>query len=206
MNDAEATLNQILLDTINRYVKKRRPIVGVPTPWWNKACDDAFRNKQAARNKVGVGTEWYSSAVRRCRRVQRRAYKRFNTQLRHRLAKMSTSDKTFWSISKEIGGISSQRTAAAPDAEDLVQHFASKMSNAKEIEDPDFVPVDSTAIPLSSFKIRRKAVFKMLKNMDPSKSANGVHPRFRKECAVILTNPVTSLFRFMVYRAYYVTR
>ena len=51
--------------------------------------------------------------------MQRKAFKIFNQKLRARLQGMGTSDRTFWDVVKEIGGLENSRSAAAPDAEAL---------------------------------------------------------------------------------------
>ena len=73
---------------------------------------------------------------------------------------MRKDDKAFWKITKEIGGISAARSRAAPSAEALAVHFAQKMTNGKDDEDTNFVPVDSFSIPLKRFKIRYATVLK----------------------------------------------
>jgi hypothetical protein len=45
---------------------------------------------------------------------------------------MSTSDSNFWSLIKELSGLSSSRSSSAPSVEDLADHFAEKMSNGKD--------------------------------------------------------------------------
>lgn len=45
---------------------------------------------------------------------------------------MDRCDKSFWRITREIGGIEAQRSGAAPSVDELVDHFATKMSNGKE--------------------------------------------------------------------------
>ena len=92
--------------------------------------------------------EKYHAAVKRCMRVHRRAYRKFNLKLRSKLGEMMCSDKKFWSITKEIGGVTTTRSTAAPGVEDLVQFFATKMSNAKNTPDPEFKPTDGIQIPL----------------------------------------------------------
>ena len=75
------------------------------------------------------------------------------------------------------------------------------MSNGKDQEDTEFVPKDDATVPLYAWKIRRKRVKRVLKNIDPSKSANGVSPRFWKEVANEVTDAVTYLWQKIVRKA-----
>ena len=73
------------------------------------------------------------------------------------------------------------------------------MSNGKDVEfDYDFEPQDSKCIPISSWKIRRKQVKKVLRSIDPSKSANGISPVFWKNTADVISDAVTDLFKRIV--------
>ena len=89
---------------------------------------------------------------------------------------MGTSDRTFWDLVKEIGGLESSRSAAAPDAEALAEHFANKMTSGKARADDSFSTFGMTCHPLHEFKIRFKNVLKALRGLDPSKSSNGTGP------------------------------
>ena len=82
------------------------------------------------------------------------------------------------------------------------------MTNGKDDEDFDFEPVDMSQVPMSGFKIRFKKVLHVLSHNDPSKSANGINPKFWKECASILAiaAPVTRLFQFIERKAVYPSR
>jgi hypothetical protein len=203
---AESQLNDILERTIGRYVKKRKPVSGRPARWWTRECDLAFANKLKANATRLSDPGRLKSAISRCRRVQKAAFKRYQNRLRVKLSKMSNSSSEFWRLSKEIGGIDADRTTAAPSAEALVGAFAAKMANAKGEEDIGFKPRDAVQIPLSGFKIRFKKVRDMLRKMDASKSANGIPPRFWKECADTLAPAVTRLFKLIVKRARFITR
>ena len=102
-------------------------------------------------------------------------------------------------LAKEINGIESQKSAAAPSPDALAEHFATKMSNGKDVEfDYYFGPQDSKCIPVSSWKIRRKQVKKVLRSIDPSKSANGISPVFWTYIADAISDAVTGLFRRIV--------
>ena len=79
--------------------------------------------------------------------------------------------------------------------------------HGKDFDEVEYTPPDDFKIPLSGFKIRYKdAVLKMLQKTNPSKSANGVPPRFWKECAELLAPSVTKLYRHIVKKKRYVSR
>ena len=56
---------------------------------------------------------------------------------------MSSADRNFWSLTKDLTGLSSSKSNAAPSVDALADHFANKMSNGKDEEDDDFTPNDT---------------------------------------------------------------
>ena len=139
----------------------------------------------------------FARAVNWSKRVQRKAFRVYNDKLRARLRGMDCSDRTFWNLVKEIGGLDSARSSAAPDAEALADHFAQKMTSGKDREDQQFIPINRNVHSISTFKIRYKQVFKSLRKLDSSKSTNGAGTRFLKQCAEELVEPITKLFKLM---------
>ena len=150
--------------------------------------------------------ERYIKACVSSKLIQRRAFKEYNIKIKKQLEEMSSADRNFWSLIKDLTGLSTSKSNAAPSVEDLADHFATKMSNGKDEEDDDFIPNNRDQIPLSTFRIRHKDVLKSLKKLDPSKSTNGLGPRFLKECAVALAPAVTRLFRLIVRKSSYVSK
>ena len=49
-------------------------------------------------------------------------------------------------------------------------------------------------------------MLKMLRSMDPKKSANGVPPVFWKECAEVIAPSIDKLFKFIAKKAKFVSR
>lgn len=80
-----------------------------------------------------------------------------------RLDEMNAPDSTFWSLIKELSGLSGSRSNSSPSVEDLATHFAEKMSNGKDDDDPNFTLNNDARCSLSSFKISRKKVKQSLK-------------------------------------------
>ena len=73
-----------------------------------------------------------------------------------KLDQMDKSSKKFWNLAKESNGIDAARSGAAPAAEELASHFATKLSNGKDQEDTGFVPKDDAIVPLYAWKIPQK--------------------------------------------------
>ena len=199
---AQSNLSEWMDAIIDRYVPLTSPVSNPNAPWWNFHCEKAYKWKQRAFVDAGPDSEEYARAVSWNRTVQKKAFKSYNIKLRARLQKIGTSDRVFWDTVKEIGGLSSARSSAAPSAEALAEHFATKMmTSGKDRSDDDFTPITAAYYPLSGFKIRFKNVVKALRRLNPSKSANGAGPRFLRECADVLAPVVNRLFKFIVRAA-----
>ena len=80
------------------------------------------------------------------------------------------------------------------------------MSNGKGCDDDDFTPIDDHKVQLSGSKIRHKRVLKVLKKLDSFKSANGISPRFLKECALEIAPALTKLFKLIVRKGKFPSR
>ena len=102
---AEAALNNVLQRVVSKYVKVHRPQAKLPAPWWNQHCARTLRHKCKLFQLLEAGIVsycQYTSAARTCRKVQRKAFSRFQKRLRAKLDSMSNSDKNFWSLVKEL--------------------------------------------------------------------------------------------------------
>ena len=198
VDEAVESLDKILCGIIQTFVKLSKPKKPGPVVWWNASCQAAYTAKIQLFPKRFEDSVNYNAVVNHCRTVQNRAFAVYQKQLRVQLNDMDKSQKKFWQFAKEIGGVDVQRSGAAPPAEALAEHFATKMSNGAGQEDHDFVPQDAHKMPLHSWKIRRKRVKQVLHKIDPSKSANGISPRFWKEVASVVNVAVTKLFQRIV--------
>ena len=196
---AVTSLDGILEKIIVRHVVKTMPRSTPSHPWWDKACDRAYAAKQKAHSKQNKRE--LTAATKRCRITQRRAFAKYNRAIKARLSTMKCTDRQFWQLTKEVGGIAPARAAAAPSAEALVEHFADKMSNAKGDQEEEYLPADPLRVPLVSWKIRYKKVLQTLQRLDTSKSVNGIAPKFLRECAKELAPVLTKLFSFIVRQA-----
>ena len=205
-DDAEEELDAILSVIIEKYVKWKVPSQPGPTPWWNHKCEDAYKWKQQAFTNRIMDPEGYNQATKYNRKIQKKAYSAYQQKIKRKLNNLPSSDRNFWQMAKEIAGLEAPRSEAAPSPEELAVHFAEKMSNGKGIEADAYVAKDGLKIPLSSFKIRFKTVLKVLQNMNPNKSANGVPPIFWKECAHVVAPSVYKLFRYIVKKSKFISR
>ena len=206
VDEAESDLDDILTGIIDKYVNFKTPKRHSPSPWWNAKCEKAYKWKLKTFANRLTDPVKYQAAIKFNRRIQKKAFKTHQQRIKDKLNNLSSNDSNFWQLAKEIGGLTTDRSQSTPSTQKLADHFADKMSNGKDIHDVKYTPPDSFRIPLSGLKIRFKAVLKMLKQMNPSKSANGVSPRFWKECADLLAPSVTKLYRYIVKKKKYVSR
>ena len=122
----------------------------------------------------GCSSTKYKNAAKRCKRNQRRAKKIYNVLVKDKLSKMQKSEKSFWELTKELSGQPRASNKAAPDVDELVDHFANKMSNGADVEDNSWKPVDGKTKRLVSFKINFQAILKSLKKLDVNKSIESI--------------------------------
>ena len=140
-----------------------------------------------------------------CNKWLGHTYSRYQEEIRLKLNSMSNGDGAFWKLSKGIGGLEADRAQSAPCAEVLAEHFAENMTSGKGVEDRGFTPKNPFKIKFTSFKVQFKKV-RFNKSIDPSKSANGVAPRFWKECSIELAPSTCKMFKYIVQKATYVSR
>jgi hypothetical protein len=185
-----------------------RKVAVANAPWWNHrdCCMKAFKHKIKAFKSRFDFPERYIKTCVSSKLIQRRAFKEYNIKIKKQLDEMSSADRNFWSLIKDLTGLSTSKSNAAPSVEDLADRFATKMSNGKGEEDDDFTPNNDDCIPLSSFRIRHKDVLKSLKKLDLHKSTNGLGPRFLKDCASVLAPAITRFFRLIVRKSSYVSK
>ena len=208
-NQAEAALNRIFKSVLDRCVRLKKVGAKLPAPWWNYTCAKELRYKCRMFQLLEAGKvshEQYLMAVRVCRKVQKRAYARFQLQLRTKVGTMGNSDKNFWSLAKDLAGLSQERSSSCPSVDVLADHFADKMSNSESVDASSGSVSTRPPVSLKCWKVRYKQVLRTLQSLDVSKSANGVGPRFFKGCAVVIAPAVTRLFRLIVSRACFPAR
>ena len=84
MNVAVSDLNDRLSAIVDKYVKVEVTSSRSQMPWWTKACDRAYKLKLDAFESRSLDSAGYRAAVKRCWRVNRRAFKRWQATLRVR--------------------------------------------------------------------------------------------------------------------------
>ena len=198
-SEAEAEFDEMLWKVVKQHVKLRAPTKPRSRPWWTSECRRALQRKVSAFKSRAAHPASYHNARKHCMKVQRREFKKYNLSLSKKLKSMEKSDKRFWNLAKEISGLEQSRNKAAPSVNDLADHFASKMSNAADVHDNDWVPPAhwKGKAKLSSFKVDQRTVLKCLKSLDINKSINGIPYIFLRECAQILCAPLTKLYQFI---------
>jgi len=111
---AEVDLDDKLFSIIKKYVNLSKPEKPGPTIWWDDRCQEAY----AAELKLFAirfdKPNRYHAAVNHCRKIQNRAFAICQKELCEKLQGMHKCDKSFSMLANEIGGIESQRSAAAP--------------------------------------------------------------------------------------------
>ena len=194
---AEAEIDRLLWSVVEKHVKKRAPTRPRPCPWWTRHCQQAYNRKLQAFFKRREHPARYRNANRKCKRIQRKAFAEYNNSLSKTLKTMEKSDGKFWDLTKEISGLQTARSKAAPDAEVLVFHLASKMSNAANVHDNGWEAPDhwQGKAKLLSFKVHYATMLSCLKGLDSKKPINGIPNLLMKECAMELYVPLTKLYR-----------
>ena len=111
-------------------------------------------------------------------------------------------------MTKQISGLQPKWNAAAPSAEALADHFASKMSDGADVPDNNWEPSKrwNGKTKLSHFKVRRKNVHRQLKTGDTGKSINGIPHLMLKECADQLCDSLMKLFRHICHKGEFPAR
>ena len=150
----------------------------------------------------------YQNVKKFCTKIQRKAFADYNKQLSVRLDSMEKSDRRFWDLTKKISELQQSRIKAARSADDLVDHFASKMSNAAEMYDNVWNPPEhwNDKANLSSFKVSQMTVLEWLKSHATYKSIKRIPYLMLKECAHQLVKPLTKLYQYICKRGEFPTR
>ena len=116
---------------------------------------------------------------------------------------MAKYEKSFWELTKRVAGQPRASNKAAPDVEQLVDHFVKKMSNAADAESNSWKPADGKTKRTVSFKVEFKQVVKSLQKLDVSKSVNSIANHLLKRCAQEIAPSLDKLFKFIVKKAEY---
>ena len=127
VDEAESDLDDILTSIIDKYVKFKTPKRHSPSPWWNAKCEKAYKWKLKTFANRQIHPLKYQAAVKFNRKIQKKAYKAHQKRIKYQLNNLSSSDTNFWQLAKEIGGLATDRSQAAPSAQKPADHFALKI-------------------------------------------------------------------------------
>ena len=179
---------------MTRYVKSSTPRNARPVPWWDRHCTLAQKHVDVAFSRRAENPDAYKSARQVLRSKQKTAYARYRKAIRAKLAEDHCS-KEWWVIVKLHSGKGGSRVSSAPPPEEMAKYFAEKLSLNGAENDP--VPEFDAVMQgkLSSFRITQYRVKRVLKQLNPNKSVNGISNRFLKHCAFVLTPAITVLFQ-----------
>ena len=197
VDDAVEQLQEACNGVIEKHVKSAPIKQRSRVPWWSMACVKAYSAKQTAFESRAGDPDAYKRAVRRCRKVQRKAYRKWQKKIRDKILSMDQSDSSFWQLASQIGGLDVPKSNSAPSVNDIAAHFQDKMSNGKDQKAPDFEAFAEGAVTLRSWKVRFRSVLRALKKLNPKKSSGGIARVFYTECADVLAPSVTKLYRLI---------
>jgi hypothetical protein len=206
VDDADRALNKIELDATKRYVKQRVPRRMKPTPWWNQRCQSAFVAKSKAFKSRKSTPGRYTAAKRSCKRAEAAAFKAYQLKVKLKLADSSNSSRDFWSLTKEVAGISRPQSKGAPSVEELAEHFSHKMSIDPVLDAKEFVAADvEVKMKVRKWRVSRERLIKVLSTLNVNKAVNGVSPRFLRECVAEIVDAEISLHKRIVKESLYPT-
>ena len=183
-------------------------------PWFGYRCRQAAEEKYRAwtrlkRNPTRLHKAQHRAACRAMTRTAAWARKRWESDLRRKLATNHTDPKQWWSLVKEQQGVATQEripplkastgglvTANQGKAELLAAHFSSKMTT----EDPERRPPQLTRLCNTNFEslaVNEDAVARHLRSVNTKKAPgpDGISPFMLKHCAEELKGPFTHIFR-----------
>jgi hypothetical protein len=165
VDEAEAALAAVYKRVVDRYVPVKTRAVNLPAPWWNYTCARKLQYKIRVFQQLEAGvvdSSKYLMAARICRKVQKKAYACFQKKLKQKIGSMGSSDKNFWSLAKDISGLSQERHASCPSVDAIADHFAEKMSNGRGVEAASGSVSRHKPVPLRCWRVRFKQVLKSL--------------------------------------------
>jgi len=161
----------------------------------NSNCQRTYQGKlRAWRN-----ADWpaYCDSVFAAKRAQAIAYRFYQRSLCTKLQSGHT-DRLWWNLTKNIGGISKIHNQSAPDVDRLASYFASKLSLSPDFDSSSStVPQEPDATYKKSWRVKPSKIHSVLSSLDVKKvvGPDGVSPYILKYCCAELCYPVCLLFR-----------
>ena len=134
----EAELSSLLQPVATKHVKMRALSKKRARLWWTSGCGRDYKYKLQAFKSRESHPSRLKNITKRCNRIQSKAKKEYNSKLAARLGSMNKSGNIFWNLTKEIAGLQDAHSKSAPSPDELVSHFAKKMSNAADMYNNDW--------------------------------------------------------------------
>ena len=113
-DDAGQALCARIQPNIRKHVPETAPMKSASAPWWNHHSKKSFKLKTKTFKTRSEFPERYLGATHLSKQTQRKSFKECNVKIKTRLDEMSTADSNFWSLIKELSGLSSSRSSSAP--------------------------------------------------------------------------------------------
>ena len=210
-----ASLTSLILSAQARHVPHRTYRVEPrDQPWFGYRCRQAADNKYRAwtrlkRRPTRQHKAQHRAACRAMTRVAAWARRKWEINLRSKLASNQTDPKQWWSLVKQRQGTVTQeripplKTAAGnlvvanqDKAELLATHFSSKMTTEEPNRQPPHLPRLCDQM-LDLLTVNEDAVARHLRGVSTRKAPgpDNISPFLLKHCAEELTLPLTRIFQ-----------
>ena len=195
VSSAVSFITNVIVSATEKFVPSCIPRLSRPTPWWNRACETAWRKKMEVwKNKDLVGLR---QASVQATTVYSEAVGKYQSKLRRKLGDC-TGSKQWWSLLKSLTGSNCKSRPAVPSAHQLASYFSFKLSCASSSDNPP--PLEDCHHSIfRQFRIKKSQVKSVLQSLDVTKSVGDdkISPRILKFCAQSLCGPLTTLFRMI---------
>ena len=182
ISDAISTFVAILTTACDRYLSSTLPTTTRPTVWWDRYCQHTYQRKLQAWRRC----DWpaYRGSVLAAKKAQAIAFCRYQRSLRTRLQSGPT-DRLWWNLTKNIGGLSKTCDRSAPDVDSLASYFANKLSFSPDFDSSSsIVPPESGVIHRKTWRVKLSKVRSVLRSLDVNKAVgpDDISPHILKFC------------------------
>ena len=162
-----------------------------PFPWWNRLWQKIWSQTAAAWKRGDMIA--YEALGEKARRIYGKAFEDHKDLIKRKLME-STNQKKWWQMTRDIAGLGRKKQSKTPRAEALATSFTEKFQIPGEesavvphLENEDFTT------ELKTFRVKRNQIQQVHARLDESKSVglDGVSSRVLKQCATVLSMPLT---------------
>jgi hypothetical protein len=178
-------------------VPSSTPSTPRPLVWWDANCQRAWNIKQRIWSQQSAETVRQAAAAE-LQRVTKRAFAEHVERTKRKL-QQGTNSRDWWSLTKNIAGLTPPKVKIAPDVDKIADYFQTKFMN-DEIHNSVSVPAEDVH-RISTFRIKLGQVKKIIAGLDVNKSVGPdlVSPRVLKECANELAPIILKLFQKIIH-------